>query len=176
MAIVSAVGDTQRCTSPSNTNHPEGTWKVATASTAMTNIGRKACKTAHFQAAEPRAVFGTAVDNDPLAVDHLQQYQPQESPANRRINDGAGDAGGILRCFSVKANAFSFSAVLHRRLEVLKASLNVAVDEELALDGPEDLNRQTIWGLSVSSGRMRRSTGPYGRFCKWRSENTPSAH
>jgi hypothetical protein len=39
--------------------------------------------------------------NHPMAVDNLWQYRPQESPANRRINHDAGDAGGILHYFLV---------------------------------------------------------------------------
>jgi hypothetical protein len=38
---------------------------------------------APFQAVNPRAVFVVAVGNHPLTVDHPQQYQPQENPANR---------------------------------------------------------------------------------------------
>ena len=40
-----------------------------------------------------------AVGNYPLTVDNSWQYRPQESAANRRINEGAGDAvdaGAIL--------------------------------------------------------------------------------
>jgi hypothetical protein len=46
---------------------------------------------------DTRALFVVAVGNHPKAVDHPQQYRQRESPANRRINDGAGDAVGILR-------------------------------------------------------------------------------
>jgi hypothetical protein len=38
-----------------------------------------------------------AVGIHPMAVDNSWQYRPQESPANLRINEGAGDAVGILR-------------------------------------------------------------------------------
>jgi hypothetical protein len=38
-----------------------------------------------------------AVGNLPSAVDNQQQYRPREIPANRRIDEGAGDAVGILR-------------------------------------------------------------------------------
>jgi hypothetical protein len=42
-------------------------------------------------------VITRAVDNDPLAVDNLSYCRPQESPANRYINEGAVDAGDTLR-------------------------------------------------------------------------------
>ncbi len=53
--------------------------KVATASTAVTLSGRKPCKTAHFQAVDPRALFDVAVGNHPLRVDHPQYYRSRES-------------------------------------------------------------------------------------------------
>jgi hypothetical protein len=37
-----------------------------------------------------------AVGNSPLAVGDLGQYRPRKIPANCYINNGAGDAGGIL--------------------------------------------------------------------------------
>jgi hypothetical protein len=37
-----------------------------------------------------------AVGIYPMAVDNSWQYRPQESPANSRINEGTGDAVGIL--------------------------------------------------------------------------------
>jgi hypothetical protein len=36
-----------------------------------------------------------AVGIYPIAVDHPQEYRPQERPANLRINGGAVDAVGI---------------------------------------------------------------------------------
>jgi hypothetical protein len=38
-----------------------------------------------------------AVGNHLMAVDHPQQYRPEESPANRCITGGAGDAVGIYQ-------------------------------------------------------------------------------
>jgi hypothetical protein len=64
----------------------------------VTVIGRKPWKTAHFQAFDPRAVFDVAVDNLSSAVDSRIEYHPHESPANRYIHGGAGDAVGTLRC------------------------------------------------------------------------------
>ena len=37
-----------------------------------------------------------AVAKAVIAVDSIVLYRPQESPANRRINESAGDAVGIL--------------------------------------------------------------------------------
>jgi hypothetical protein len=71
--------------------------KVPTAPTAITSREEKPRKTAHFQAVDPRAVLDVAVGNHHLTVDHPQQYQSLENPANRYISGTAGDAGGILR-------------------------------------------------------------------------------
>jgi len=40
-----------------------------------------------------------AVGIHPMAVDNSWQYRPQESPANRYIQDRAGDAGGTFVTF-----------------------------------------------------------------------------
>jgi hypothetical protein len=45
---------------------------------------------------DPRTLFVVAVSNHTLTVDHPEQYQPQENPANRYISGTAGDAVGIL--------------------------------------------------------------------------------
>jgi hypothetical protein len=74
-----------------------GTQKVSTASTAVTIIGEKPCKTAHFQAVDLRVVFDVAVGIHPMAVDNSWQYRPHESPAKRYITCGAVDAGDTLR-------------------------------------------------------------------------------
>jgi hypothetical protein len=56
---------------------------------------QKYLQTTTFLAVGKRAVLMGAVGNHPMAVDNSLQYRPRESPANRRINEGAGDAGGI---------------------------------------------------------------------------------
>jgi hypothetical protein len=43
-----------------------------------------------------------AVSNYPMAIYNSWQHRPQESPANRRINEGAGDAVGILLGFATR--------------------------------------------------------------------------
>jgi hypothetical protein len=80
-----------------------------------------------------RAVFVVAGDTLPSGVDNQQQWRPQESPANRRINEGAGDAGGTLRGSSGKTSAIAFPAVQPHRLEVLKAASHAFVAAEQAL-------------------------------------------
>ena len=42
-----------------------------------------------------------AVDKAVCAGDDGDKYRPQESPANARITNGAGDAGGILPTLAV---------------------------------------------------------------------------
>jgi hypothetical protein len=54
------------------------------------------CKPPHFYTVDKRAVFVRTVDNLLSAGDNQQQHRPRESPANRRINEGAGDAVGTL--------------------------------------------------------------------------------
>jgi hypothetical protein len=58
---------------------------------------QKYLQTTHFYAVDKRAFFMGAVGIHPMAVDNSWQYRPQESPANRRINEGAIDAVGTLR-------------------------------------------------------------------------------
>ena len=50
----------------------------------------------HIRTVDKRSVFVRTGDNLPSAGDDQQQYRPHESPANGRITNGAGDAGGIL--------------------------------------------------------------------------------
>src|SRR5215218_713561 len=52
-------------------------------------------KTADSRAVNKRSMLGTAVGNGPSAVDHPQQHQPRDSPANCYINGDAGGAVGI---------------------------------------------------------------------------------
>jgi hypothetical protein len=58
---------------------------------------RNACKSLYSYTLDKRAVTVRTVDNLPPAGNNQQQYRPQESPANRRITNGAGDAVGTLR-------------------------------------------------------------------------------
>jgi hypothetical protein len=68
--------------------------RIPTAPTATTLVRRrKPCKTAHFQAIYPRAVFDVAGDNLPSAVDNQQQYRPREIPANRPVRPLCGRCG-----------------------------------------------------------------------------------
>src|SRR5215217_4772752 len=61
-------------------------------------------KTADSRAVDSRSVLGTAVGNGPLTVDHPQQHQPRESPANCYINGDAGGAVGIFPDFVIVVN------------------------------------------------------------------------
>jgi hypothetical protein len=65
-----------------------------------------------------------AVDKLVSADDSRVRYRPQGMPANRRIDENAGDAVGILRCSSGKANVVAFSVVQPHRREVLKGASN----------------------------------------------------
>ena len=90
-----------------------------------------------------RAVKMRTVDALQSAVDNSWQDRPQESPANRRINEGAGDAVGISRGTFGKASVIAFSAVQSHRLDVLGAASNALVAEEHTLDDPEYLTEWT---------------------------------
>src|SRR5215213_11305524 len=95
--VAPAGAYTERRTSPSNTNHRERTRKVSTAPTAVPSYSINACKSPHSYADDKWAVLSRAVGIHPMAVANSCQYRPQESPANRRINESAGDAVGTLR-------------------------------------------------------------------------------
>jgi hypothetical protein len=81
--------------------------RIPTAPTAITSGEEKPCKTAHFQAVDPRSVFVVAGGNHPLAVDNQQQYRPREIPANCHIEDYAGDAVGTLQRLSSTFSSLS---------------------------------------------------------------------
>ena len=81
-----------------------------------------------------------AVDIGPLAVGKAQPYRPHESPANRYINGGSGDAVGILRGLGIaeRRQGSSLSPYLITQ-GFFKAALNAVVADEQHLDYPEDL-------------------------------------
>ena len=93
---------------------------------------QKYLQTTTFLAVGKRAVLMGAVGNHAMAVDNSCQYRPQESPANRRIIAGAGDAVGTLRRLS---STFSLYRDLLTNQGLFKAASNVVVAEELALGG-----------------------------------------
>ena len=84
-----------------------------------------------FLRVRTRSVSPAAVDKAVSADDDGDKYRPQENPANSRITNGAGDAGGILRALLGESSSSDRSLDLQPGAH--KFVLNVAVVEEWVL-------------------------------------------
>jgi hypothetical protein len=98
-----------------------------------------------------------AVGNGPLAVDNPRQYQPQESPANRHINGGAVDAGGILLGLLTRTTSPLLPQSLTANQCSFKAALNVVEAEERLMDDPEDLPGEATAQIGLYTHRRQDS-------------------
>jgi hypothetical protein len=101
-----------------------------------------------------------AVGIHPMAVDHSMQFRPQESPANRRIYEGAGAGVGTLRR-SLRTSLSSFAASY--RPGPLESSLEHVCSRGVGSRGPWDLTGSTslLRAFKAASTRIEsRPTGP----------------
>ena len=99
--------------------------KTPTASTASSLQGIKVPLNRRFLRVRTRSVSPAAVDKAVSARDSYEEYRPHESPANGRITNGAGDAGGIL--LALLGESSSSDRSLDLQPGAHKIVLNVAV-------------------------------------------------
>jgi hypothetical protein len=115
---------------------------------------RNTCKPPHFYAVDKRAVLMGAVGIHPMAVDNSGQYRPQESPANRRINEGAVDAGGTMR--RLLGTSFFLPRPPQRPVP-FRAASSAFVAEEMTL---EDLGGPNVVLLAFKAASTHTSVRP----------------